>query len=87
MVAATLMLCDFQTAEEMRAALYIGGQLWQTRTRAIMQVRRLGYQLERLREEIDPKAGAFGKLDEAVDEVAAVLRNVGVSWSNGRSRK
>lgn len=89
MVAASLMLSDFQTAEELRAAVYIGGQLWQTRTRAVMQVRRLGHQLERLREEIDPKAGAvaLGKLDEAVGEVAAVLRNLGVSWSIGRSQK
>jgi hypothetical protein len=88
MVTATLMLSDFQTAEELRAALHIGGQLWQTRTSAVMQVRRLGHQLERLREEIAPKSGAvaLGKLDEALGEVAAVLKNIGVSW-NGRSQK
>jgi hypothetical protein len=88
MVAAALMLCDFQTAEELRAALHIGGQLWQTRTSAVMQVRRLGHQLERLREVLDPKAGAIasGKLDEALSEVAAVLKSIGVSW-NGRSQK
>jgi hypothetical protein len=88
MVTAALMLGDFRTAEELRAALHIGGQLWQTRTSAVMQVRRVGHQLERLREETDPKAGAVAleKLDEALGEVTAVLKNIGVSW-NGRSQK
>lgn len=88
MVTAALMLGDFQTAEELRAALHIGGQLWQTRTSAIMQVRRLGHQLERLRDEMEPDAGAtgLGRLDEALGEVAAFLKNVGATW-RGRSRK
>ncbi len=88
MVTAALMLSDFQTAEELRAALHIGGQLWQTRTSAVMQVRRLGHQLERLRDEMDPDTGAaeLGRLDEALGEVAAVLKVVGASW-NGRSQK
>lgn len=88
MVTAALMLSDFQTAEELRAALHIGGQLWQTRTSAVVQVRRLGHQLERLREEIDPCAGAagLGRLVEALGEVATFLKNMGASW-NGRSRK
>jgi hypothetical protein len=88
MVAAALMLCDFQTVKELRTALHIGGQLWQTRISAVMQVRRLGHQLERLREDIDPESGvvAIGKLDEALGEVAALLKSIGVSW-NGRSQK
>jgi hypothetical protein len=88
MVAASLLLSDFQTVEELRAVLHLGGQLWQTRTRAVMQVRRLGHQLERVREEIAPKSGtvASGKLDEALGEIAVVLKNIGVSW-NGRSQK
>jgi hypothetical protein len=88
MVTATLMLGDFQTVEDLRAALHIGGQLWQTRTSAVMQVRRLGHQLERLRDEMNSDAGTaeLSKLDEALSEVAAFLKNIGASW-NGRSRK
>jgi hypothetical protein len=88
MVTAALMMGDFRTAEELRAALHIGGQLWQTRTSAVMQVRRLGHQLERLRDEMDSEAGAagLGMLDEALGEVAAFLKNMGASW-NGRSQK
>jgi len=88
MVTAALMLGDFRTAVELRAALRIGGQLWQTRTSVVMQVRRLGHQLERLREEMDSDAGvaASGRLDEALAEVAAFLRKMGASW-NGRSQK
>ncbi len=88
MVTAALMMGDFRTAEELRAALHIGGQLWQTRTSAVMQVRRLGHQIERLRDEMNSDAGAAGlsRLDEALDEVAAFLKNMGASW-RGRSRK
>ncbi len=88
MVTAALMLGDFRTAGELRAALHIGGQLWQTRTSAVMQVRRLGHQLERLREEMDSDAGvaASDRLDEALAEVATFLRKMGASW-NGRSQK
>lgn len=88
MVTAALLLSDFKTPDELRAALHIGGQLWQTRTSAVMQVRRLGHQLERLREEIDSEAGVAtsGRLDEALGEVRAVLKGIGASW-NGRSQK
>src|SRR5438045_2343173 len=77
MVTAALMLSDFKTLDELRAALHIGGQLWQVRTSAVMQVRKLGHQLERLREEIDLQAGAvaLGKLDEALGEVAILPQN------------
>lgn len=91
MVMATLMLEEFQTKEELRAAVQIGGQLCQTRALSVMQVRRVGHQLERLREEADKVGGAESriKLDEALTEVAAVLRRLGVTWqsSSGRSQK
>jgi hypothetical protein len=91
MVMATLMLEEFQTKEELRAAVQIGGQLYQTRALSVMQVRRVGHQLERLREEADKVGGAESriKLDEALTEVAVVLRRLGVTWqsSSGRSQK
>lgn len=91
MVMATLMLEEFQTKEELRAAVQIGGQLYQTRALSVMQVRRVGHQLERLREEADKVGGAESrkKLDEALTEVAAVLKRLGVTWqsSSGRSQK
>lgn len=88
MVSAALMLTEFKTEEELRAALHIGGQLWQTRTSAVIQIRKLGYQLERLREEVDPQTGTvpLSNLNEALGEVALVLRKLGASWKE-RSRK
>jgi hypothetical protein len=87
MVKATLMLTEFKTPEELRAAVHLGGQLWQSRALAVMQLRRLGHQLERLREESVSVADAEsrGKLDAALTEVATVLRGLGVSWPSGRS--
>jgi len=88
MVSAALMLTEFKTEDELRAALHIGGQLWQTRTSAVMQVRKLGHQLERLQEKVDPQTGTvpLSNLNEALGEVAIVLRKLGVSW-RGRSQK
>lgn len=82
MVTAALLLAEFRTEEELRAAVHIGGLLWQSRTQAVMQVRRVGHQLERLREELDPQAGAAGqsRLDEALAEVAATLKQLGATW-------
>jgi hypothetical protein len=86
MVMATLMLEEFQTKEELRAAVQIGGQLYQTRALSVMQVRRIGHQLERLHEEADKGGGAESrqKLDEALTEVAGVLRRLGVTWQSSR---
>lgn len=88
LVTAALLLTDFETAEELRAALHLGGQLWQTRTRAVMQVRRIGHQLETLREEVDLQPGAeiSRKLVEALVEVAFALRKLGAAWG-GRLQK
>ena len=82
MVTAALLLAEFRTEEELRAAVHVGGLLWQSRAQAVMQVRRVGRQLERLREELDPQAGAPGlaRLDEALAEVAATLKSIGVAW-------
>lgn len=82
MVTAALLLAEFRTEEELRATVHIGGLLWQSRTQAVMQVRRVGHQLERLREELDPQTGAAGqsRLDEALAEVAATLKQLGATW-------
>jgi hypothetical protein len=89
MVTAALMLEEFKTKEELQAAVQIGGQLWQARALSMMQVRRVGHQLERLRDEVDNGGGAESrrKLDEALTEVAAVLRGLGASWRSGHSQK
>lgn len=88
LVNAALMLRDFETAEELRAAVHIGGQLWQARTQAVMQVRRIGHQLERLKEEAGLQANAEvnSKLDGALGEVAFALRELGTTW-RGRLQK
>lgn len=82
MVTAALLLAEFRTEEELRAAVHVGGLLWQSRTQAIMQVRRVGHQLERLREELDPQTGAPvpAQLDEVLGEVAATLKRLGATW-------
>lgn len=82
MVTAALLLAEFRTEEELRAAIHIGGLLWQSRAQAVMQVRRVGHQLERLREELDSQAGAVGqaRLDEVLAEVAATLKQLGATW-------
>lgn len=82
MVAAALLLAEFRTEEELRAAVHIGGLLWQSRAQAVMQVRRVGHQLERLREELGPQADAPGlaKLDEVLGEVAATFKQLGATW-------
>jgi hypothetical protein len=82
MVTAALLLAEFRTQEELRAAVHVGGLLWQSRTQAVMQVRRIGHQLERLREELDPQTGAPGlaRLDEVLAEVAATIKRLRVAW-------
>ena len=82
MVTAALLLAEFRTEEELRAAVHVGGLLWQSRAQAVMQVRRVGHQLERLREELDPETGAPGlaRLDEALAEVAVTLKRLGATW-------
>lgn len=81
MVTAALLLAEFQT-EELSAAVHVGGLLWQSRVQAVMQVRKVRDQLKRLREELDPQAGAPGiaRLDEALAEVAATLKRLGETW-------
>jgi hypothetical protein len=82
MVTAALLLAEFRTEEELRAAVHIGGLLWRARAEAVMQVRRVGHQLERLREELDPQANAPGlaQLEEVLAEVAATLKQLGATW-------
>ncbi len=82
MVTAALLLAEFRTEEELRAAVHIGGLLWQSRAQAVMQVRRVGHQLERLKDELDAQAGAPGltRLDEVLAEVAATLKRHGATW-------
>jgi hypothetical protein len=82
LVMAALLLAEFRTDEELRAAIHVGGLLWQSRTQAIMQVRRVGHQLERLKEELDPQTSASGlaRLEEVLAEVAAALKQLGVTW-------
>lgn len=82
MVTAALLLAEFQTEEELRAAVHVGGLLWQARVQAIMQVGKIRHQLERLREELDPQAGSpsLVRLDEALAEVTATLKHLGAIW-------
>lgn len=82
MVTAALLMAEFRTEEELRAAVHVGGLLWQSRAQTVMQVRRVGHHLERLREELDPQTGAPGlaRLDEVLAEVAATLKHLGVTW-------
>ena len=82
MVTAALLLAEFQTEEELRAAVHVGGLLWQSRVQAVMQVRKVRDQLKHLREELDPQAGEPGiaRLDEALAEVAATLKRLGETW-------
>lgn len=82
MVTAALLLAEFRTEEELRAAVHVGGLLWQSRAQAVMQVRRVGHQLERLKEEINPQSGAPGlaQLEEVLAEVAAALKHLGAKW-------
>lgn len=82
LVAATLLLAEFKTKEELRAAVHIGGLLWQSRTQAVMQVRRVGHQLERLKEELNTQTGGPGPalLDAVLAEVAATLKSLGATW-------
>ena len=82
MVTATLLLEEFGTPEELRAAVQVGGLLWQSRQHSVMQVRRIGHQLERLQDETQNNAGIESrqKLEEALMEVATVLRRLGASW-------
>ena len=79
LVTAALLLVEFKTEEELRTAVNIGGLLWQSRTQAVMQVRRLSHQLERLRESLDTQsdAASLSRLDEVLAEVAAVLKILG----------
>lgn len=82
MVTAALLLAEFRTEEELRAVVHVGGLLWQSRGEAVMQVCRVGHQLKRLREELDPQTGAPGlaRLDEALAEVVTTLKRLGATW-------
>jgi hypothetical protein len=82
LVTAALLLTEFKTEEELRATVHVGGLLWQSRTQAVMQVRRLGHQLESLRQGLDTGSDAanLSRLDEVLAEVTAVLKILGAKW-------
>jgi hypothetical protein len=78
LVMAALLLAEFKTQRELRAVVHVGGLLWQSRTQAVMHVRRLGHQLESLREGLDPGSdtASLSRLDEVLAEVATVLKSL-----------
>ncbi len=87
LVTAALLLSDFGTVDELRAALQVGHHLIATRLSAVMQVRFAGNQLKLLRSEL--KAGGQvspERLEQALGEAAAALERLGATW-RGASAK
>lgn len=87
LVTAALLLSDFGTSEELRAALKVAPYLIDTRMAAVAQVRLTGNQLKLLRSELEAGAQVSPeKLDLAVGEASAALQLLGATW-RGRSVK
>lgn len=87
LVTAALLLSDFGTVEEFRAALRLGAYLIDTRMAAVAQVRLAGNQLKLLRSELEAGAEVSPeKLELAVGEASAALQRLGATW-RGRSVK
>ena len=87
LVSAALLLSDFGTSEELRAALRLGSYLIDTRMAAVAQVRLTGNQLKLLRSELEAGAQVSPeKLELAVGEAASALQRLGATW-RGRSAK
>lgn len=88
LVTAGLLLSDFETEEQLRTALRNGRQLVETRTMAVMQVRRISNQLKELKSKQDTEnlLCSAAKIDKALDEVTATMEFLRESWQ-GRSRK
>jgi hypothetical protein len=87
LVTTALLLSDFGSVEELRTALRLGRHLIDSRLAAVTQVRLAGNQLKLLRSElvasgqVSPK-----KLEKALDEATAALKNLGATW-RGRSAR
>jgi hypothetical protein len=79
-------MSQFGSEEELRAALEVGWQLVETRTAAVMQIRRLANLLEQIREgqETQDRASSSKVLGDTLLEVSAALRGLGATWQ-GRS--
>jgi hypothetical protein len=78
---AALLLSDFGTVEELRAAIRSGRFLIDARLAAVMQVRLAGNQLKLLRAELMAAGQVVPEeLDKAVDEVTGALKNLGANW-------
>jgi len=81
LVVAALLLSDFGTLEELREAIRLGRHLIGTRLAAVTQVRMAGNQLKLLRAELAASGQPIPeKLERAVDEASAALKNLGAGW-------
>lgn len=82
LVTAGLLLSDFETEEQLRSALQNGRQLVETRTLAVMQVRRIGNQLKELKSKQDTEnlLRSAAKVDKALGEVTATMRFLRGAW-------
>jgi hypothetical protein len=88
LVISALIMSQFGSEEELRAALEVGWLLVETRTAAVMQIRRLANLLEQIREAQETQDGASSSkfLDDTLSEVSTALRGLGTTWQ-GRSVK
>jgi hypothetical protein len=88
LVISALIMSQFGSEEELRAALEVGWLLVETRTAAVMQIRRLTNLLEQIREAQETQDGASSSkiLDDTLSEVSAALTGLGATWQ-GRSVK
>jgi hypothetical protein len=87
LVTAALLLSDFGTLEELRAALKVAPYLIDTRMAAVAQVRLAGNQIKLLRSELEAGTQVSPeKLELAVSEASAALQRLGATW-RGRSVK
>jgi hypothetical protein len=81
LVTAALLLSDFGSVEELRSAIRLGRFLIDARLAAVMQVRLAGNQLKLLRAELKAAGQVVPeRLEKAVDEATAALKNLGASW-------
>lgn len=87
LVTSALMLGDFKTEEELRAATKAGYQLVGTRLSAIAQVRLLANQIKLLRKELEGRGQVSPeKVEKALDEAASAIKLLGARW-HARSAK